>query len=149
MQIIRNNNHKLPLLIITAESILAQALSLTQWADQTHHSHTEECAITCPCFGPRGLIGNGRRSRKIHVAAHFLHHRAIPITLTNALSCPSDIIFLPQLGQCGDINLHQTSLIALFLWQKRRTCTRVVGKHTTLALDAQMNTGKKTEGSSC
>ncbi len=42
MQIMRNNNHKLPLLIITAESILAQALSLTEWADQTHtHTHTQ------------------------------------------------------------------------------------------------------------
>lgn len=37
--------------------------------------------------GPRGLIGNRRRSRKIHVATHFLHHHAILITLTNALSC--------------------------------------------------------------
>lgn len=46
MQIMRNNNHKLPLLIITAENILAQALSLSH-SELTRHTlaltHTGMC----------------------------------------------------------------------------------------------------------
>lgn len=109
------------------------------WPDTHTDTHTKECAITCLWFGPQELIGNGQHSRKIHVAAHFLHHRAILITLTNALSCPSMTSFP---APAGSVWWHKPtaklplSLIALD--QAFMAETADMGKHNMLALEPQM-----------